>query len=110
MAVHLGTHAPCFATSCSSRCSVVSLPPVRALPSFITPAELSLIVPPTGSSDCGKSLTVINPAYSDGRVFVVQVVFHLIEKTDGTGHITEDQVNSQIQILNEDCPANANSQ
>src|SRR3569623_2741326 len=31
-----------------------------------TPAELSLIVPPPGSRDCGKSLTVITPAYSDG--------------------------------------------
>src|SRR3569833_4546431 len=74
-----------------------------------TPAELSLIVPPTGSSDCGKSLTVINPAYSDGRVFVVQVASLLVEKTDGTGHITDDQVRSQIQILNEDYQAIANS-
>jgi hypothetical protein len=40
---------------------------------------------------------------------VIQVVFHLIEKTDGTGHITDDQVNSQIQILNEDYEAITNT-
>src|SRR3569833_622192 len=66
------------------------------------PASLSLIAPPTGTSDCGANATVINPAYIDGRTFVVQGVFHLVEKTDGTGHITDDQVRSQIQILNED--------
>src|SRR3569832_383016 len=73
------------------------------------PASLSLIAPPTGTSDCGANATVINPAYIDGRTFVVQVVFHLVEKTDGTGHITDDQVRSQIQILNEDYQAIANS-
>jgi hypothetical protein len=70
---------------------------------------LSMIVPPTGSADCTKSLTVINPAYIDGRTFVVQVVFHLIQKTDGTGNITDDQVKSQIQVLNDDYQAAANS-
>ncbi|HET9993008.1 MAG TPA: zinc metalloprotease, partial [Kofleriaceae bacterium] len=74
-----------------------------------TPAEMSLIVPPTGSTDCTNKLEVINPAYIDGRVFVVQVVFHLIQKTDGTGNITDDQVRSQIQILNEDYQAIANT-
>ena len=73
------------------------------------PAALSLIAPPTGTSDCGRNATVINPAYIDGRTFVVQVVFHLVEKTDGTGHISDDQVRSQIQILNEDYQAIANT-
>ncbi|MEO6774969.1 MAG: M43 family zinc metalloprotease [Kofleriaceae bacterium] len=74
-----------------------------------TPPAMSLILPPTGSSDCTNIAEVINPAYIDGRVFVVQVVFHLIQKTDGTGNITDDQVRSQIQILNEDYQALSNT-
>ncbi|MEP6864786.1 MAG: PKD domain-containing protein [Deltaproteobacteria bacterium] len=75
-----------------------------------TPAAISLMAPLVqGYPDCSDSATMINPAYADGRTFVIQVVFHLIEKTDGTGHISDDQVNSQIQILNEDYGALANS-
>jgi len=73
------------------------------------PQQSTLITPATGTADCTMSLTKINAAYTDGRTFVIQVVFHLIEKTDGTGHITDDQVNSQIQVLNEDYEAIANT-
>jgi hypothetical protein len=73
------------------------------------PVIASVAVPATGSSDCSSTKTVINPAYIDGRTFVVQVVFHLIQKTDGTGNITDDQVKSQIQVLNDDYQAAANT-
>jgi hypothetical protein len=52
--------------------------------------------------DCSDSHTTINPEYDDNRVFVIQVVFHIIQRTDGVGAITDDLIDSQIDILNED--------
>ena len=60
-------------------------------------------------TDCTMSATHINQDYNDGRTLVIQVVMHIISKTDGTGNITDDQVKSQIQILNEDYEALANT-
>jgi PKD repeat protein len=77
-----------------------------------TPApKIPMVLAPVahGFPDCSDSATIINPAYNDGRAFVIQVVFHLIQKTDGTGNITDDQVKSQIQVLNDDYQAAANT-
>jgi hypothetical protein len=65
----------------------------------IAPPPVSLAAP----DDCSMVGTTINPEYDDGRVLVVQVVFHLIERTNGVqGVLTDEMVQSQIDILNED--------
>lgn len=61
------------------------------------------------ATDCSESATTINQAYLDGKTYVIQVVMHVVSKTDGTGNISDDQVKSQIQILNEDYQALANT-
>ncbi|HUS65469.1 MAG TPA: pre-peptidase C-terminal domain-containing protein [Kofleriaceae bacterium] len=53
-------------------------------------------------SDCSMSFTKIQPEYVPGSVLTIPVVFHVIQKTDGTGAISEDLLRSQIDILNED--------
>lgn len=53
-------------------------------------------------SDCSLSETVISEEYEPGDVLVIPVVFHLVEQSNGTGHIPDDAVYSQIEILNED--------
>jgi len=67
---------------------------------------------PTGlvaPSDCGFSNTVINPQYNPGTVHTIPVVFHVIQQTNGNGFISQAQVQSQVQILNEDFGALAGS-
>jgi hypothetical protein len=56
-------------------------------------------------TDCTMDSTTINPEYADARVFVIQVVFHVIKKTDGIGDISPELIQSQIDILNEDFAA-----
>lgn len=53
-------------------------------------------------SDCGYGVT--NPAaeYAPGEVYDIPVVFHVIQRTNGQGYVSPAQVQSQIQILNED--------
>lgn len=53
-------------------------------------------------SDCTLSATDIRSDYEPGPTYVIPVVFHLIEKTDGTGHVTDAAVESEVDILNED--------
>lgn len=64
-----------------------------------TPPPVTLAAP----DDCSMVGTTINPEYDDGRTLVIQVVFHLIERTDGvTGVLSDEMIQSQIDILNED--------
>jgi hypothetical protein len=56
-------------------------------------------------TDCSLDQTVINPEYDDNRVFVVQVVFHVIRRSNGVGAISQALIDSQIDILNEDFQA-----
>jgi hypothetical protein len=60
--------------------------------------SMNLIAP----TDCAMNGTLINPDYNDDRVFVIQVVYHVIKKTDGVGDITPALLKSQIDVLNED--------
>jgi hypothetical protein len=53
-------------------------------------------------SDCTLSSTAINPVYDPGEVYEIPVVVHVISTTTGVGDITNAQVESQIDILNED--------
>jgi hypothetical protein len=53
-------------------------------------------------SDCSLDQTVIDAEYDDNRVFIVQVVFHVIQRSNGVGAISQELIESQIDILNED--------
>jgi Pregnancy-associated plasma protein-A len=53
-------------------------------------------------SDCGYNSTTINSAYDPGVVYTIPVVVHVLERTNGQGHISAAIVQSQIDILNED--------
>ena len=61
------------------------------------------------ASDCTLNSTKINQDYNDSRTFVIPVVFHVIKKTDGTGDISPALLQSQIEILNQDFNAMANT-
>ena len=62
----------------------------------ISLAELAL------PGDCSLDATSINPEYNDEREFIIQVVFHVIKRTDGVGAIPEALIRSQLDVLNED--------
>jgi PKD repeat protein len=53
-------------------------------------------------SDCSMSFTRLQPEYAPGAVLTIPTVIHVIQTSDGTGHIAEDLLHSQIDILNED--------
>lgn len=75
-----------------------------------TPAIETLDVPAAlAATDCSSSATHINQAYLDGKTYVIQVVMHVVSNSQGTGNVTDAQVKSQIQILNEDYQAIANT-
>ena len=56
------------------------------------------------ASHCAMDSTTIrsefNPA--NGGVYTIPVVFHVIQRTNGTGNISDSLIESQIAILNED--------
>ena len=60
-------------------------------------------------TDCSFSSTSIKPEYGPDVTFTIPVVFHIIQKTDGTGHIDESLIHSQLDVLNEDFEALANT-
>jgi len=70
------------------------------------PAGFAPLVAPT---DCAMNKTLINADYDDNRVLVIQVVFHVIKQVDGVGDIAPELIRSQIEILNEDFNAIANT-
>jgi hypothetical protein len=67
----------------------------------LTQSQLAAIA----ATDCSLNRTVINPEYDDDRTLVIQVVVHVIKRTDGVGDIPPEMVQSQIDILNEDFDA-----
>lgn len=80
-----------FFKSSGRRCGTPSLEDLAGMP------EILLL-----QSDCTLSATSINPAYNPGDVLEIPVVVHVISTTAGTGNISDAQVESQIDILNED--------
>ena len=66
--------------------------------------ELIDIVEPQGSSaDCSFSRTNIEAQYEPSVAkYRIPVVVHVIQSTSGTGSMTDQRVQSQIDILNED--------
>jgi hypothetical protein len=59
--------------------------------------------------DCDTAATMIKEEYAPGVTFTIPVVFHIIKKTDGTGEISDAMIQTQIDILNEDFGALANT-
>lgn len=64
------------------------------------PAALGVAV--EGPTDCAYSATVPAEQYASTFVFRVPVVFHVIRHTNGNGALSAAQLQSQIDILNED--------
>jgi len=56
-------------------------------------------------TDCTASLTKIVDEYNPGVIMEIQVWFHIISKTDGTGTVSDDAIKQQIVVLNEDFQA-----
>lgn len=55
-----------------------------------------------GPGDCAYSSTSPTSQYESTFVFLVPVVVHVIRHSNGQGNLSEAQVQSQIDILNED--------
>ena len=72
----------------------------------IDPADVPAAL---AATDCSTSATHINQAYLDGKTYVIQVVMHVVSNSQGAGNVSDAQVKSQIQILNEDYQALPNS-
>ncbi len=59
-----------------------------------------------GGSDCTFGRTTIRPQYDPSvALYRIPVVVHVIQRTSGTGSMTDARVQSQIDILNEDFQA-----
>jgi PKD repeat protein len=59
------------------------------------------------AADCSMNNTTIKPEYNpaSGSTLEVQVVFHIVQRTNGQGAISDALVQSQIDVLNEDYQA-----
>ena len=53
-------------------------------------------------SDCSFASTNPTAAYDPVVVYEIQVVFHVLQNTSGTGFLSAARIQSQIDILNED--------
>jgi hypothetical protein len=67
---------------------------------------LDSLLPP---SDCAYGSTNPDAAYDPFEIWEIPVVFHVIQRTNGTGNVTDANIYEQIQILNEDFRAIAGS-
>lgn len=53
-------------------------------------------------ADCSSSMTRILPEYDPRQLCTIRIVFHVVMQSDGVGHISEEMIRSQVDILNED--------
>lgn len=60
-------------------------------------------------SDCGYSTNSPQPQYEPICTYEIQVVFHVIQRQNGTGFLSASTIRDQIDILNEDFQAIAGS-
>lgn len=60
-------------------------------------------------SDCGYSTNAPDAQYDPNFIYEIPVVFHVIQSTSGTGYLSPQQIQDQINILNEDFQAIAGS-
>lgn len=61
------------------------------------------------ASDCSYGRTRILPDYAPGATLTIPVVFHVIQRSNGQGRISEALLRSQVDVLNEDFDALAGS-
>ena len=54
------------------------------------------------ASDCAYNSTNPTSEYVPTYLYDIPVVVHVLERTTGTGHLTEAKIESQIDVLNED--------
>ncbi len=73
------------------RCGTPAAPRVAPSPTLRTTA-----------SDCDLGSTNPDPRYAPTVLYRIPVVMHVIEHTNGWGAVTDQQVQEQIDILNED--------
>lgn len=64
------------------------------------------LLPP---SDCAYGSTNPDSAYDPVELWEIPVVFQVIQRTNGTGNVTDANIHEQIEILNEDFRAMAGS-
>lgn len=66
--------------------------------------ELVDLVAGLSPTDCSINSTTIQGEYdpANGPVYTIPVVFHVIQRTDGTGNVSNALITSQVAILNED--------
>ncbi len=67
-----------------------------------TPEPPLPAVSPLTVNDCTTYLTDPDPIYDPGDTYLIRVVVHIIEHSDGSGQISDALVQSQIDVLNED--------
>jgi hypothetical protein len=60
-------------------------------------------------NDCTLSLTVIRDEYWSDIIYTLPVWFHVIYRQDGTGDIPDERIRAQMQALNEDFRALADT-
>jgi len=56
-------------------------------------------------SDCSLTSTNPSPDYDSTVVYEIPVVVHILHRTNGTGNLSDQLVQSQIDVLNEDFQA-----
>ncbi|WP_129670278.1 M43 family zinc metalloprotease [Candidatus Chloroploca sp. Khr17] len=55
--------------------------------------------------DCTLTRTAIQQAYWPNEVYVIPTVFHIIYASDGTGNLSDQRIQDQVRVLNEDYQA-----
>lgn len=64
-------------------------------------------IPRGSASDCSNYITTIKSEYYPSATYTIPVVFHVIYNSSGTGNISNELINDQITVLNEDFGAKA---
>lgn len=54
------------------------------------------------AADCSYNVTNPSAQYAPSSVYRIPVVFHVIQRTNGTGYVSPTRVAEQIAVLNED--------
>ncbi|MGE5341342.1 MAG: M43 family zinc metalloprotease [Candidatus Omnitrophota bacterium] len=54
------------------------------------------------ANDCSLTQTVIRNQYWTTNTYLIPIVFHVIRKSDGTGNLSDQQIQEQVEALNED--------
>ena len=67
-----------------------------------TPPQDPNFQEPLNPSDCAYTSTTIKSQYDPTYIFEIPVVVHVIQNSSGTGFLSTSDVQSQIDILNED--------